>query len=129
MHYAVSRAAGISVYGPPPLEVFGEVPRATILDYLDGELRWGLEHAPEAYAVLNACRAQVYLTDGRIVSKVAGAGIVRERGSGPDEVIASALAQHRGEVAARRPGPDATEFALTVAAGLRAAATAAGYLD
>ena len=42
----------------------GVVPRRVILDYLAGELHWGAGHAPEAYAVLNACRALIYLTDG-----------------------------------------------------------------
>jgi hypothetical protein len=50
------------------------VPRRAVLDYLAGELGWGVGHAPEAYAVLNACRALVFLTDHKIVSKIAGGG-------------------------------------------------------
>jgi streptomycin 3"-adenylyltransferase len=65
MWYAVCRAKGLSVYGAAATSVVGEVPRGLILAYLAGELSWGLEKASEAYAVLNACRAQVYLTTGR----------------------------------------------------------------
>jgi hypothetical protein len=122
MHYAVCRAAGISVHGPPPAAIFGEIPRPAILEYLAGELRWGLDNAPEAYAVLNACRAQVYLTDEQIVSKIAGGELVLARGSGPAELISSALAQQRGAQPARPPGPGAAEFALATAARLAAAA-------
>ncbi len=122
MHYAVCRAAGISVHGPPPAVIFGEIPRLGILDYLAGELRWGLGNAPEAYAVLNACRAQVYLTDDQIVSKIAGGELLLARGSGPAQLISSALAQQRGTQPVRPPGPGAAEFALATAAKLAAAA-------
>jgi hypothetical protein len=79
------------------------VPRRAILDYLAGELRWGIEHAPEAYAVLNACRALIYLTDQQIVSKIAGGEAALRRGAGPAEVIQRALGQQRGSEPDRPP--------------------------
>jgi Domain of unknown function (DUF4111) len=125
MHYAVCRAAGWPVHGPGPGELIGSVPRPVILGYLAGELRWGIEHATEAYAVLNACRAQVFLADGRIVSKVAGGSIALSRGLGPAAVIGRALDQQQGHAPPQGPGRDATDFVLAVAAALRSAAARA----
>jgi len=122
MHYAVCRAAGWPVRGPAPGELIGSVPRPAILGYLAGELRWGLEHATEAYAVLNACRARVFLADGRIVSKVAGGTIVLSQGLGPAAVIGRALDQQQGHAPSARPGRDAADFVTAVAGALRSAA-------
>ena len=121
MHYAVCRATGWPVCGPPAREVIGVVPRRVILDYLAGELHWGAEHAPEAYAVLNACRALIYLTDDKIVSKIAGGEAVLRRGTGPAGVIRRALVQQRGMEPDRPPAPDAIGFVLVTAAALRSA--------
>ena len=122
MHYTVCRAAGRPVRGPAPTELIGSVPRPVILGYLDGELRWGIEHACEAYAVLNACRALVYLSDARIVSKVEGGRIALARGLGPAPVIGRALDQQQGHAPQRDPGRDAADFVLAVAGTLRSAA-------
>ena len=122
MHYAVCRAAGWPVCGPPPQDLIGVVPRRVILDYLAGELGWGIGHAPEAYAVLNACRALVYLTDHKIVSKIAGGEAVLSRGTGPAKVIGRALAQQRGSEPDQPPASDAASFVLATAAMLRSAA-------
>ena len=122
MHYAVCRAAGWPVCGPPPRDLIGAVPRRAILDYLAGELGWGIEHAPEAYAVLNACRALVYLTDHTIVSKIAGGQAVLGRGTGPAEIIERALAQQRGSEPGQPPAAGAVSFVLATAATLRSAA-------
>lgn len=121
LHYAVCRAAGWPVYGPPPQDLIGVVPRPAVLDSLAGELGWGIEHAPEAYAVLNACRALIYLTDHKIVSKITGGETVLSRGTGPAEVIERALAQQRGREPDRPPAADAVSFVLATAATLRSA--------
>jgi streptomycin 3"-adenylyltransferase len=128
MHYAVCRAAGWPVCGPPPQDLIGAVPRRAILDYLAGELGWGIGHAPEAYAVLNACRALVYLTDHKIVSKIAGGQAVLSRGTGPAQVIERALAQQRGSEPDGPPAPDAVAFVLATAAALRSAAAEGSLL-
>jgi Domain of unknown function (DUF4111)/Nucleotidyltransferase domain len=119
MHYAVCRAAGHPVFGPAPSDLIGAVTRADILAYLADELSWGLAHGPERYAVLNACRARLYLTDGAIVSKVAGGEAALQRGAGPADVITRALAQQRDAQPDRPPAPDAVEFVVAVAAMLR----------
>ena len=126
MHYAVCRAAGWPVYGPPPRQVIGPVARQQILAYLAGEMRWGLDQAPEAYAVLNACRALIYLTDGQIVSKVDGGQAALRRGLGPTGLIQRALAQQQGRAAEQQPGADAAAFVLATAAALNDAADASG---
>jgi hypothetical protein len=120
MHYAVCRAAGWPVSGPPPQQLIGSVSRKQILTYLAGELSWGLEHAPEAYAVLNTCRALIYLTDGELMSKVAGSEAALRRGLGPAGLIRRALDQQQGLAAERRPGPDAAAFVRAAIAALDA---------
>jgi hypothetical protein len=122
MHYAVCRAAGWPVCGPPPQDLIGVVPRPAVLDYLAGELGWGIGHAPEAYAVLNACRALIYLTDHKIVSKITGGETVLSRGTGPADVIERALAQQRGREPDQPPASDAVSFVLATAAMVRSAA-------
>jgi hypothetical protein len=119
MHYAVIRVAGIVLAGPPPEAVIGPVSRPLILAYLADELAWGLANAPECYAVLNACRALVFLEDDKIVSKVAGGLAALQRGSAPAALIMRALDQQQGRVPERPPGPDAAVFASQVAAALK----------
>jgi hypothetical protein len=72
-HYAVSRAAGVAISGPPAGSVFGPVARDQLLAYLRDELRWGIDHADQRYAVLNACRAIAYARAGLLLSKPDGA--------------------------------------------------------
>jgi Domain of unknown function (DUF4111) len=124
MHYAVCRAAGLALAGPPPEMAIGPVNRRIILEYLAGELGWGLANAPENYAVLNACRALVYLRHGRIVAKVSGGLAVLEDGSGPAGVIRRALDQQQARTPERTSAPDAVAFVRGVAADLSAAAAA-----
>jgi hypothetical protein len=122
MHYAVCRAAGRALLGPPPSELIGPVACADVLAYLADELSWGLANAPESYAVLNACRAIMYMSDGAIASKIAGGEAALQRGLGPASVIKRALAQQRGAAADQPPQSDAAEFILAAAAMLRSAA-------
>jgi hypothetical protein len=121
MHYAVCRAAGRRVLGPSPRELIGPIPRPDVLGYLADELDWGLANAAESYAVLNACRARVFLSDGAIISKIAGGSVALRRGTGPASVITRALAQQRGTQAGQPPAADAVEFVLATAAMLRSA--------
>jgi len=126
MHYAVCRVAGIAVAGPSPAAMIGAVRRPQILAYLAGELAWGLANAPENYAVLNACRALVYLDDGRIVSKIEGGLTALNRGIGPPGVVRRALEQQQARAPERAAGKDAILFVGESAAALSAAAEAAG---
>jgi hypothetical protein len=124
MHYAACRAAGITLAGAPPATVIGSVDRAVILDYLAGELDWGLANAPESYAVLNACRAIVYLNEARLVSKVAGGLAALRRGIAPPGLVRRALDQQRATVPEQAAEPDAVSFVRETVAALRTAAEA-----
>ncbi len=73
LHFAVCRARGIAVAGPPATQVLPEVPRADLLRSLAAELRWASEKASAHYAVLNACRAAAYAETAQLLSKVEGA--------------------------------------------------------
>lgn len=89
-HYAVTRQAGVAVRGADPADVIGAVPRTQLLSSLLGELAWGLDHADQRYAVLNACRAEAYATEGRLLSKMDG-GHWWTQWHGPSELISTAL--------------------------------------
>jgi len=95
-HYAVTRQSGITIAGTDPKETIGPVPRNMLLTLLTAELEWARVHADQRYAVLNACRAEAYAIDGRLVSKLGGAQWWT-RQHGPDPVVEEALtAQTRG---------------------------------
>jgi len=119
MHYAVCRASGWPLYGPRPPEVIGPVPRHAVLGYLASELTWDLEHALEAHAVLSACRARIYLTDDKIVSKIAGGEAMLSSGIGPAEVIRRALDQQQGTESHQSPAADAVDFIRVTIEALR----------
>ncbi|HEY3734272.1 MAG TPA: aminoglycoside adenylyltransferase domain-containing protein [Streptosporangiaceae bacterium] len=73
LHLAVCRQAGRPLGSSrPAAEVFGPVADDLVLAQLAAELRWGTGHAPAEYAVLNACRAWRFATDGALVSKIDG---------------------------------------------------------
>jgi Domain of unknown function (DUF4111) len=120
MHFAVCREAGWAAAGPPPAALIGAVPRTAVLSYLADELDWGIERAPEPYAVLNACRALVYRSEGEIVSKIDGGEAALKLGLGPAALIERALAQQRGRAPEQPPAADAAEFVRAVAGQLRA---------
>lgn len=119
MHYAVCRASGWPLYGPRPPEVIGPVPRHAVLDSLASELTWDLEHAPEAHAVLSACRAMIYLTDNKIVSKTAGGEAMLSSQTGPAEVIRRTLDQQQGAESQQSPAADAVDFIRATIEALR----------
>jgi streptomycin 3"-adenylyltransferase len=89
LHFAVCHALGY--------EPFSEVPPALVLGQVNDELTWAIEHVPDEYAVLNACRALRYATDGALVSKVAGGEWALARFAGADRtIVRAALARQTG---------------------------------
>jgi hypothetical protein len=72
--------------------------------------------------VLNACRARVFLADGRIVSKIDGGGIALARGLGPPGVLSRALDQQQGRIPEQAIAEDAARYVRAAAAELRSAA-------
>ncbi len=98
-HFAVTRARGVALFGPPPAEMFGEVSRA---DYLRSV--WSDIQSAETdilrdpvYVILNLCRTAAYLEDGAIRSKAEGGawGSARLPTWGP--LLAAARAAYRSE--------------------------------
>jgi streptomycin 3"-adenylyltransferase len=76
--------------------VFGPVPRSQLTEYLREELRWGIDNADQRYALLNACRAAAFATDGVLLSKLDGGRWWLER-MGAEHLIEEALvAQQEG---------------------------------
>lgn len=83
--YAIDRAIlrehGVALLGPPAESIFAPLPRKIVLDVLGGSVRWhheaGLARADDA--VLNACRALRFATDGTWISKVAAGEWARGR--------------------------------------------------
>ena len=115
MHFAVCRAAGRALAGPPPAEVFGAVPAELLDAAFADELVWAAAHAPPSYRVLNACRAWCFAAERRLVSKDEGGEWALGRG-----VSAGAI---RAALAERRGGPELPIDPAAVAA-LTARATA-----
>lgn len=122
LHMAVCRQSAIAAFGPQPAEVFAEVDPQLVLGQMISELRWGLEHAPEAYAVLNACRAHFYLEHGVFCSKVEGGLWARDRFDA-SALIDRALGTQQGSREASACTPETEVFvagaisALTQARG------------
>jgi hypothetical protein len=56
-------------------------------------------------------RAQAFLADGQIVSRVAGGRAVLARGSAPADLVRRSLDQQRGAVPERAAAPDAIRYA------------------
>ena len=95
MHFAVCRAAARTLAGPPPAELFGEIPAALLDGAFADELAWAAGNAAPSYRVLNACRAWCYAAERRIVSKVDGGEWALGRGIAV-EAVRAALAEQCG---------------------------------
>ncbi len=119
LHLAAVRAAGITLAGPAPAEMIGELPRRWLLEGFAEELDWGLEHGSPAYAALNAARCWRYARDGVVGSKLAGGEWALGRGY--DEVLGQALAFQRGETQTPPDRAAATDLVARAQRELRAA--------
>jgi predicted nucleotidyltransferase len=94
LHVEVCRRHGLAVYGPPAGEVFAPVPQQRLSRAVHDEVRWGREHGHLSYAVLNACRALRFATDGVLCSKIDGGEWMIACGR-EEPVIRQALADQR----------------------------------
>ena len=124
LHFAVCRAAGKLVgRGLPPAQAFGPVARSLVLGQLVEELGWAAEHAPEEYAILNACRAWKFAVEADLVSKVEGGqwALERVRNECHRGLIAAALDRQTSVAAPAITGSAAQRFARDIAAELRVA--------
>ena len=100
---AVCRRLGLRVSGPPAKKLIGEVPDAWLEEAMRASVEWARRHLHHPFhdplghfAVLNACRAERYLKEDVLCSKLEGGEWARQRlPSWP--VIEEALAVRRGE--------------------------------
>jgi hypothetical protein len=94
---AILRERAVGVAGPPPREVFAEIPRSLLLPVVLESLRW---HASgEALgddAVLNACRALRYARTGSWSSKPEAGRWGLENGVGDAATIEAAFEARAG---------------------------------
>jgi streptomycin 3"-adenylyltransferase len=122
LHVAVARDHGwsagdpVAASAPSPADVFGAVAHQTVVGQLAAELRWAAERAPASYAVLNACRALRFVTDGSLCSKTSGGEWAIAAGIEPD-LVSCALALRRGS-AATVPEAAARRWVLSVGRSL-----------
>jgi aminoglycoside adenylyltransferase-like protein len=72
-HITVARASGIALAGPPPQEIFPEVPQADFEDSLRRDLAWTREHGKELYRTLSPLRVWATLETKRPHSKASAA--------------------------------------------------------
>ena len=73
-HFTVLRHVGLTLFGPPAREMFGEVPRQAYLDSILQDVEDAAREISSApvYATLNLCRTLAYLTEGCVLSKAQG---------------------------------------------------------
>ncbi|MEY2431078.1 MAG: hypothetical protein QOC92_803 [Acidimicrobiaceae bacterium] len=94
---AIAHRCGVVIGGPPPAEVFAEVPRRLLLDVMIESMRWHREHEKATlYSVLNASRAWRFAAEDTLGSKLEGAAWARERWSSPQVIDAAVDLRHGG---------------------------------
>ena len=102
-HVMVVRQHGIALEGPPPADVFPDVPWDDYVDSLLRDLRWArsTDKPLPVYRILSPARIWATLATGEIQSKDSGGAWALDR-IRPDlqPVLAGALACYRGETAA-----------------------------
>ena len=124
-HFAVTREAGLALYGPPPKEMFAPVPREAVLDSIRADVEDGDILENPVYCALNLCRALAYREEGRLLSKAGGGEWALEhlpgehhpairsalnayvRGDAPE---LSGMAEFQRYALKRFAAPDAAEF-------------------
>jgi predicted nucleotidyltransferase len=102
-HFTVARRAGVALAGPPPVEIFPEVPWADYEDSLRRDLAVCGEDGGGIYAVLSPARIWATLTERVVHSKVSGATWALQRA--PESfrpLIVTALENYRSGTAQPR---------------------------
>ena len=119
---AIGRQRGVPLSGPPPAEVFPDLPRQLVVESLARALDWydASDESP-AQTVLAACRTWAWASDGRWRSKEESVRWADERLDDPGPVRAAL--RSRDDAGASPPAPEA---ASSVVRRARAALTAPG---
>ena len=123
-HVTIVRQAGLALYGPPPADVFPEVPFEDYRDSLLRDLEWCREQDRKFYSVQSASRIWATLTEGGLQSKATGAAWALERAPARfRQLIEGALALYRAETDDWDFDPDeANAYVDYVTAALRSRA-------
>ncbi len=94
---SMARERSIPLLGPPLAELLAPIPDARVVEALRASAGWHAAHdAAAPNRVLNACRAWLWLTEGRWSSKTEAAAWAITAG-GDRPLIELALARRRGE--------------------------------
>jgi predicted nucleotidyltransferase len=111
LHFAMARARGVSLAGPPPSDVFFEPDEAVLIRSMRSDVEtarsegvaWWEDHdlpasASMAYQVLNGARCLRYLETGELGSKAEGGVWLQERDPDPEvrALMDAALVYQRG---------------------------------
>ena len=78
-HLTVARKAGIALVGPPPADVFPEVPFDDYREALGTDLEWARTVRSALYGILSPCRVWATLATGEVHSKTSGASWALDR--------------------------------------------------
>lgn len=91
-HFTVIRQVGIPLIGPPPQQVFGEVPAEAYRDSIFRDIANAEQEIIQEpmYLVLNLCRVLAYEREGLVLSKEAGGQWGAEHLPSPEREIAAA---------------------------------------
>lgn len=97
----ICKRSGVSLYGPPPDSLIGEVSNDRLITILRDIIKWHKDHLFDPfhdpwghYAVLNACRARRFAADGVLCSKTEGANWLLEREPSQQIVIEALDIRH-----------------------------------
>jgi hypothetical protein len=95
-HFAIARAGGVALMGPPAEDVIAPVARTSLLRSMADDLEWGIERRLAGYAVLNACRALRFAREGTLCSKPEGGEWAMREGLVDADLVRAALRRQAG---------------------------------
>ena len=78
-HLTIARKASIALVGPPPADVFPEVPFDDYREALGTDLEWARTVRSALYGILSPCRVWATLATGEVHSKTSGASWALDR--------------------------------------------------
>jgi hypothetical protein len=118
---AIARERARPLAGPPPAEVVPDLPRPLVLAAHREALAWYRAH-DRAEAVLAACRAWAWATEGRWLSKAEAAAWAAPRLPDPGPV--ERVLARRADPGSPGPGPDEVDAVVARVEAVLAAAAA-----
>ncbi len=89
------RETGLALFGQPPSESIGLVPKEVILQSMIQHLEYSLTDSSESYLVLNSSRSLAFAVTGRHLSKIDGARWAAASGLNP-ALVEAAIRSHLG---------------------------------